>query len=621
MTAPRRRAAIAVLLAVLLSLSAVVGSAGAQMGSGPTDAASSEPADDVYVTDDGDVYLVYESDQDDAADAEFGMSVEEGLVYGLLTDEVEGEPGVTWAFDAVADPTSLTANGTATLPQPDVLESFDLSLTGEATPENAGYDFDVSATTAADAGYGAFVDSITTDGEIVMGADRFTANGTFDARTGMPMGAPSSTSLTFQETDAGYELSAAENRLLSSFERTDWQNRSAAEATIREQYVPEDVDELEGSATLDLESYSLTEAQGDRQRLDVQYTVTYEGIEDALRDRLATELATAPGASESAAEDLADGLFAASVNEVSFELSNDGTATSGSMTVDVSNYQDLAIAYFEYAGSLDTAAATSEDVLEQAQSQFEAQQAADLEQRYTWSGELAGQDDGALALDLTMDYRTTNWATYVDELESRDVPWSESSYVLNGSADGEQIGLNGSLSVQGEDLYEGSLDQLSGVSTGGAATADWGQALAEAEPRAARMNGSYDADGLRVEAGAAFGNLTPVRDAVAADENIPPADEVVARSEGGNGTVHVRVDGAVSGDATESDVRALAYVGEQPTVHLPGDWDREFPSMDADRARSYLGISSDGGIGPGFGPAVALLALAAVAGIALRRRR
>jgi len=621
MTAPRRRVVIAVLLAVLLSLSAVVGSAGAQMGSGPTDAASSEPADDVYVTDDGDVYLVYESDQDDSADAEFGMSVEEGLVYGLLTDEVEGEPGVTWAFDAVADPTSLTANGTATFPQPDVLESFDLSLTGEATPENAGYDFDVSATTAADAGYGAFLESITTDGEVVMAADRFTANGTFEARTGMPMGAPSSSSLTFQETDAGYELSAAENRLLSSFERPDWQNRSAAEATIREQYVPEDVDELEGSATVDLESYSLSEGQGDRQRLEVQYTVTYEGIEDALRDRLASELATAPGASESAAEDLADGLFAASVNEVSFELSNDGTATSGSVTMDVSNYQDLAIAYFEYAQSLDTAAATSEDVLEQARAQFEAQQAADLEQRYTWSGELVGQDDGALALDLTMDYRTTNWATYVEEMESRDVPWSESSYVLNGSGDGEEIGLNGSLSVQGEDLYEGSLDQLSGVSTGGAATADWGQALAEAEPRAARMNGSYDADGLRVEAGAAFGNLTPVRDAVAADENIPPADEVVARSDGGNGTVHVRVDGAVSGDATESDVRALAYVGEQPTVHLPGDWDREFPSMDADRARSYLGISSDGGIGPGFGPAVALLALAAVAGIALRRRR
>ena len=44
MTASRRRAGIAILLAVLLSLSAVVGSAGAQMGSGPADAASAEPA-------------------------------------------------------------------------------------------------------------------------------------------------------------------------------------------------------------------------------------------------------------------------------------------------------------------------------------------------------------------------------------------------------------------------------------------------------------------------------------------------------------------------------------------------------------------------------------------------
>jgi len=638
MTDAVRRSALALLLAALLVASAVAGGASAQAQTTPPDPAdgdSPSPADDVYVTDDGDVIYVYESDdsREETADGQFGMSTEENLAYVLLTDTVESPPDVTWNVSALAQPESLTAEGNLSAPRPPALESLDVSLTSRATPEDARSDFDLAATFGGQAGYGRLLQSLTTDGEVTMGPDRFYATGDFAVESVMPMGESSSSSLSFREVTDGYELTASQNRVLrtpradtvqnesapradarqnAAASRTDaWANESAARATIRDQYVPTNVSELSGSADVSLDTYSLTNVTGGK-RLDVSYTITYTDMDESLQELIARELSQPPGATREAADRLAEALLAATVEEVSFATSSAGGTVDGNATVAVSDYRDVALAYFEYAESIQPDAAASAN-LDQARAQFEAQQAAGLEQRYTWSGEVQGSQNGSLSVDVAFDYRTSNWAAFVDELRNRDVPWSESRYALNGTTEGQQIAVEGSMRLQGEDLWEGALGQLGTMGTGETAEADWGQALVASQPETARLVGSYDADGLRVEAGAAFGNLSALRDAVADASEVPPADEIVGR----NGTTHVRVNGALSGDVAESDVRALPTVDDETTVHLPGTWDREFASMDADRASAFL--NSAGSSGPGFGVALALVALLAVAAFAARR--
>jgi PGF-CTERM protein len=94
---------------------------------------------------------------------------------------------------------------------------------------------------------------------------------------------------------------------------------------------------------------------------------------------------------------------------------------------------------------------------------------------------------------------------------------------------------------------------------------------------------------------------------------------VVGRANETGGETVVRVPGAVSGTPTEQRVRSLSGVGEETTVHLPGEWDREFPAMDVERARNFLSDDGTGSSGPGFGVLAAVAALLA-AGLLGRRR-
>ena len=72
------------------------------------------------------------------------------------------------------------------------------------------------------------------------------------------------------------------------------------------------------------------------------------------------------------------------------------------------------------------------------------------------------------------------------------------------------------------------------------------------------------------------------------ETGLPPMTSVVSRTENGTTTAYVRVPEAVEGDPTEADLRALPGVDEDTTVHLPGTWDREFPTVDTERASEFL---------------------------------
>jgi PGF-CTERM protein len=132
-----------------------------------------------------------------------------------------------------------------------------------------------------------------------------------------------------------------------------------------------------------------------------------------------------------------------------------------------------------------------------------------------------------------------------------------------------------------------------------------------------------DQGGWSVEAGAAFDNGTALASAIEAAEDIR-ITEVVGEQENGGVVTYVKTEGFVE-ETTEEAVRSRDQVGDQTTVNLPGNWDRDFPEMDRQAAADYLGVEVEGGDEggsplPGFGFAVALVALTVAAVVVGRRR-
>lgn len=579
-----------------------------------------DPADEIYVAEDGDAVLVYESEPSEggAERAEFGVNVAENLTYVLVTDPVEETPDVRGRLTVGATQTSLRGEGGLSAPRPDAIEAFTLDASGESTEANARADFLVAATVRDESGMTGLLNSAETSGEITTSADRLAATGSLDVRTNLPMGERQALDATLRETDAGYELTVDQSRPIPSFATDRWRNRTVAAEVLERQFGAV-ADGLGGSATVDLREHSLTEADGGV-RLEQAYTVRFEGIDEGLASTVRGLLAGNPDLSGDQADRLARGLADVRIEEASLSYELDARDLTAEFSLDVRNYDGLALAYFELAEAMNAGGAGFGADVERLREQFGAQRAADLEQRFTWDGSLTHPESGVVRAEFEAASRSTNWGDYVDELERRDVPFTETTYELTGGIDGDRVELQGRATMEGEDLFEQLLRGLSGgegMSPGAEAILE---GLRESDPQEAKLAASYDGDGLRIEAGAAFGNLAAIRDALAERPSVPRITEAVGRSDESGGQVVIRVEGAVTGQPTEADVRALPYVDDDTAVHLPGEWDREFPTMDTDRAESFLEDVLPGSSGPGFGPIGAAAAILAAAGLLARRR-
>lgn len=612
MSAGSRRLLVTLVAALVVASVALAGVGGAQdRSSGPS------PAEEIYVEDDGDAVLVYadETATDDER-TEFGVNVAEGLVYSLFEDPVEETPEVRGGFSAVAEPGGLTASGSLSAPQPPELENLEFEFSGESTSQVSRSDLTLSTTIVDESGLTQLVRSAETSGEMTTSASRFQLSGEFQADSVVPVGEDSRLAASLSEDDGTYTLSVEQDEPISSLEADAWRNRSVAEQTLREQFVAP-TGPTDASASVALDSYSLTERSDGRFRLDVSYTVTFSGVDRALEASVRDALAEAPDVSASDADRLTTELREATVNEASFAYEVENGDPSAEFTLDVSEYEGLALAYLELASELQADQPGAANA-EQARKQFEARAAADMVQRVTWSGSLSHPDGDRVQVDASIQSRTDNWQAYVDELEARDLPRFDSTFELVGSTDGERVSFDGSAEFGGEDLFTESLESMDEAAAADPEAARWIEAVREAQPRQAKFETSYDGDGLRVETAAAFENLAAIRDELAREEGFPTVTEAVGRSD--EGAAYVRVSDAVSGGASADEVRSLSAVDDETTVHMPGEWDREFPSMDTDRARSFLDADGSGAITPGFGPVAALVALLAAALLAIRRR-
>ncbi|MHB9286858.1 PGF-CTERM sorting domain-containing protein [Halobacteriales archaeon Cl-PHB] len=610
----RRRQRIGTLAMVLLLVASAamagIGAANHEESSGM------DTADEVYVNDDGDVVAVYEEtdETDTDSQAQYGVDVASGLAYALVTDPVEGSTDATGNLSAVATPDSMSVDGMLSVATPDSIESFSLSASSQTTRQTATGDLSIAATTSGGSSLTRLLESASTTGEVTMGGTSLTATGSVQASAVVPLGQETSMDVSITEGNNGYTLSIAQHQAINEFQVRQWETREQAKQTIQRQYAMLG-QSLGGDATVTLETYSLSQNTNGRYVLDVAYTVEYTGIDRGLEQMLPAVLAQNPDISSQQATNFAKSVTDLQVNEMSFDYAVQGSQFEANFALDLGNYNDFLVEYMAIA-SATSADSSFQDQLDRLEKQFEARKAANMAQTYTWSGSLSHPSQDATKYEFDASYRTQNWAAYTDELAARDLPVFNSSTELSGSLQDGQLVLSGSLSTSGENLFKTIFEQQMGSATMQADTTEAFQSFAEAQPRKAKLELSLDDEQVRMEMGAKFGNLAALRDAVTNESSTPAYSEVVGRTDNGSTKTYVKVDGAVSGDAAESDVRSLSYVDSETEVHLAGDWDQDFPTTDKQQARSFLGIQGDGsdgstpgGLGPGFGVTTAIVAL------------
>lgn len=611
------------------------------------------PADDVWVNESGDLVLRYQDgesspDAGEESNVEYGLAVSEGLLYGLATAEstTETDSNVTGGFHALLTPDQFAGNGSLTAPRPEAVESMTLDVSGERTTENA--QFDATAELVVDdqeAGVASLLRNADVSAQARVGATSFTSSGELSAELTTPMGRPQLQEFTVTESDGGYTVEAVQKRTVSEFTRERWNTSERAKQTLEAQY-GSFARSVGGSSEITLESYDFTANSDGSYTLDVEYTVEYANVEQGISQQLAATLAASEDVelSQSEARDLAERVTELQINEVSgsFEQTAEGQV-NGAYTVDIENYDRLATAILDVAESVDSEEfAMNADQLEQARAQLEAQKAADLVRTYSMTASVTAEDQGTSTFTLEAQSRTENWQAYVSELQSRDVPVGDLTYSLTGGTEGEEIAVEGEVTLKQEDLVDVYVEQIrQAVNQSATEDADTQRArqllraFEAAEFQKAKTDVTFENGDVRIEAGAKFDNLAALRDVVSMSQGGGlTVTEVVGRTESERTNSYVYVRGGVAADASESDVRALAVVDEETTVHMPGDWNRSFPEMDRQRARDYLDVTAtpdgsgsgestpDGSsaFGPGFGVGIALVALLGAALLATRRR-
>ena len=644
---------------------------GGQMETGTT------AADAVYVRENGDAVLVYEEEEGAPSNGSvsYGADMSSGLMHMIADGTVE-DSEVTGDMSFVAEPTSWNANGSFETGEIEAIEEMNLDISSSTDQTNSEFNAELDSTVSSQ--FAALVSSASSEGNLEVGPDTLTSSGSASYEAGL--GGSSVREVQrfgLSGTGGDYTLEARERRIVRGtrgmsgsegstpqFESTDpaenWGTRERAAETLRENYVNM-VEETSGTAELTLDSYSFEEVEVEsnfgtstnESLIDVEYTVEYSGVTDGLADAIVEE---DPGVSQETAEEMAQSLNGVSINAMSFNTVSEGGSTEANWTVDVANYNNASLAYFRLASEMTPEGMNGgtgmgagaqpfysqeffDDMIQRSEQQMEAVEASGLTSRWEWSGSLEsgsgtgtgggiGSSGGTASITAELSHTTENWESYVGELESRDLPTPvDTTFDLQvSSADG---GLEGDMTweASGDSLYEGYSETMSAYESmlegSEEVDADLITHLSNSGFEIAKMDASVDDEGWNVEAGASFGNGTALASAIESVGDMR-ITQVVSEQEENSLTTYVKTEGFVE-ETTEEAVRSREQVGEQTTVNLPGNWDREFPEMDRQSAADYLGVEIDeqdenGSPLPGFGPVVALVALTVVA-VSVRRRR
>ncbi|SNZ07003.1 MYXO-CTERM domain-containing protein/PGF-CTERM protein [Natronoarchaeum philippinense] len=629
----------AVLVAVLVV--SIIGAAGTNGAAQPSidgnqiqSAGDAPTADEIYVKDNGDAVLVYQADEEsgdtDLQQMELGMSVSEGLAHVLIKgDSEELEDNASGGLTLLLERNRFTGNGTFGMDKPEDLDSLTLDVMAERTSETNTFDADFSASAPLD-GQAAQAQSMQTSGSMSMSADTFTTSGTFSAETALPV--EESYDVSASGTETGYSLSVSQTQPVSEYQADRWNSRTAAKQTLESQFGGV-AESFGGTSTVTIESYSFEQSAGTTSTLDISYTIEYSGVKDGVAAALESQLANDPSLDMSSEEASAVAQSVVDVELRTLDANLDASAgtVEGGWEVEIGNYAQALRSGLDIAEQQ----STDENVTEaigQINTMLDAQQAADLRQTVEWSGSLT-TTDSTVEMQANVSSDSENWAAYVDELQANgvDAAQNDVSMELHAQTEDGRLTADMSMSVEQEDLVGTMVDSIMQSAAQSPTGSEQSQRilrqLKNSQFQTGKIDVSVDSENVVIEAGAKFDNMSALGQQINeayGGHTVTQVAGTLADSE--SNAMHVHVDSLVAADAGESDVSALAVADSETEINMAGDWDRSFSTMDTERAKQFLGLSdsesdeegSDSSL-PGFGPAVAVLALVGAALIARRR--
>jgi len=571
----------------------------------PGGEATAQPADQLYLGEDGEAVVVYEQPSGNVQSISGGLDVGEGVasVSAELNESVSDDLEV--AAEIGPDSLDVTAAGSG-MTDGEGPRTLSLLLEAAYGPDAFGAEFDFDGVVPGQGD----TQSAATSGEVTLNADRLTLEASVEGEagaqsTGAIPGGFDRFSLTVEEGSDGYSATGSAAAAVPEVQYEQYRTPEAVERLIRGFFGAATA----GSpvtATVDVTDHSFDEETGE---VDFAYAAELEGVEEALATALAAETDEAADR-----ETLREAVAAATLEEFGVELSSEDDAVVLDTRLDVRDYEELTLALGEDS---DSARADLED-------QFDAIAAADYEQRVTWDVSV-GSENGGQGVNVNTAIETDNWGAYVDELD-REIDTSVDAAAEFVAEDGLIEG-QADLSVEREDWVR----ELFGLGDAAPMTDDEGafEGLSAAgfEDGAVRVVGDSDSDTVTAEAAVEFESFEALAEDGPFGEDLTL--EQVAFERENPVRTYVYLDGEDRATTREA-LEDAGVVGPETTVVEPGEWDRdELPSYDSGQATELLatevdpdtsGVGDDDGSGPGFGLAAALIAVLVAALVAAKRR-
>lgn len=603
-----------------------------------------DPADHVYLREDGSAVLQYDDDDADVDQFDLGMDVSEGLVHMLVVDEYDQDDDFEEAnFSAVLDQNGFTGDGSLVMQQPADVEDLSVDVTGEVTDETN--EFDATATGTFQSSGTAAPGEISTDGHVTATADRLETSGTATVDYAMGMGADdegTTLDVSLDDTTDGYAVDVTREETVYDWSADRWETRDQAEQTLQEEYGTL-ASNLGGTSDIQIDHYDFEERDRGQYRLELEFSVEYTGIDDGIERQLTDELANDPSSdlTRSDAETIAESVTDIGIETFEFTMTEQGAAMEAEWDIALTNYDEVTVALIDLAEASSMSEQFDQADFEDARAGIEAQQAADLTTELEWDVAVEGTSTGEMELDAEITSETDNWAAYIDELEARGVDTqNDVSFSLTAETDGEELTVNGQFDIEAEDLagdainaWAESIQNDPTTTTMSSDTEQFVTALSESELEVARVDADIGDGTVRVEGGAEFANMSAVTDTFSDSLAI---SGIASEHADETSSIYVYVDDVAGVDtetATKSDVEHLGVVDSETTVHAAGDWDEEFPEPDTAGMSDYLDVSSqseeaaeedeadDGDSIPGFGVGVSLTVIAGLLTTLVLRRQ
>ncbi|MGA9399531.1 MAG: PGF-CTERM sorting domain-containing protein, partial [Haladaptatus sp.] len=211
-----------------------------------------------------------------------------------------------------------------------------------------------------------------------------------------------------RETNDGFVLKASRKGELSPYTSSNWNTEEKAKERLEAQYALVS-QQTDSSAEVTIDEYQF-DTSGDEPKLDIKYHVTFVGVKDALSQSIVSSLESS--SSVSITDEQADSLTAdiekMRIDHITLAMDRQGGKTTVNWNVEIDDYDAAMVDALEVMENTDSSS-ISQDSIDRMKTQFEAQNAADLEQTVTWTADVTHPSSETTAVSAEVHYRTKHW--------------------------------------------------------------------------------------------------------------------------------------------------------------------------------------------------------------------